>query len=130
MKFKKFLNNFGNSYLKLILIFTGLVLAIFAIFFIIQFIDKQKNATSESGEKTSSPITASTSEEEKFVLPGTGDEENSASSSTEQSTETAEKYFPGDFYKNPEAPIPFSAVYDLPLNTKIDIANYYDFSRK
>jgi hypothetical protein len=129
MKIKENFNQTGSGYLKLILFFTGLVLAIFFIFFAIQFIRKQKSLTEEIKNGQDKNISAEAENKESF-LPPAEESEGVNASSTEQSKETAEKYYPGDFYENPPLPDSFSDSYSLPLNIKTDVINYYDFSRK
>lgn len=122
-----FSNQKGNSYLKLILIFFVLVLAIFAIFFLIQFVQKKKAAREVKEE---APVSATSTEEKEYVLPSAKESGGQEISSTTSFSDAAEKYYPGDFYRAPSAPADFAALYSLPLNTKTDIANYYDLSRK
>jgi hypothetical protein len=129
MKSQRNLNHSGNSHIKLILLFAALTAAIFLVFFAIRFVNEKK-VSPPPAEKNPSTAAVPTSTKDLFVLPPSHEGDGSASGTAEQSAEAAEKYFPGDFYKAPDAPVDFTAAYSLPLNIKTDAANYYDFSRK
>lgn len=119
-------NKKGPSDYIMYVVYLIIILVAGGIFFLM----KNKPTTTHIVTPTPQPE-ATTTPEGQLPIDETGSEGNGNDSEVASTTIKAEDLVFGNYYNTPEKDyISSIKSYDLPINIKVDVSNYYDFSRK
>ncbi len=132
-------NNQGGGDNKTLILFIGIFIAFLAIivivFFAMRMISENKRLAQENRQQETQTVPVeeqkATTSEEGPSLPSLNDVETGNGDGFGDNSWEAQNASFGDFYKYNEESLDLSLPkYSLPQNVKVDVANYYDFSRK
>jgi hypothetical protein len=124
--------NNGDDPKRNVLLFGGFALFLSAMIFIAFLVIYTNNDDGSPEKEEAATSTEETGKLGRENLPGEADDSSDNKNDDILSDVEAEKLSFGDFYEKKNISLDESGfkTYELPINVKVDVANYYDISRK